>query len=122
MPYLACATMMVLAGLATVDGVGVGDVAEPAAVVAIAQPAERAPVSFRFLTREEGHEILLSNVHVRIAHPVDGTLFEGVSNGPFLVAYVPVGRYEVAASHEGRTQRVELTVTRAEPSSLSLFW
>ena len=120
MPYLACATMMVLAGLAAVEPAP--ERSEPVAAVAVAHAADRAPVSFRFMTREEGHEILLSDVHVRIAHPVQGTLFEGVSNGPFLIAYVPIGQYEVAASHEGRMQRVVLTVARAEPSSLSLFW
>ena len=112
--------MMVLAGLTGIEPAA--ERSEPIAAVAVAHIAERAPVSFRFMTREEGHEILLSNVHVRIAHPVEGTMFEGVSNGPFLIAYVPVGQYEVAASHEGRTQRVVLTVARAEPSSLSLFW
>ena len=120
MPYLACATMMVIAGLATMQDSG--DAADPPAAVAVARSSDRAPVSFQFMTREEGHEILLTGVHVRIAHPVEGTMFEGVSNGPFLVAYVPVGQYEVAASHEGRTQRVVLTVPRAEPKSLSLVW
>ena len=73
------------------------------------------PVSFVFATREEGHELLLTDVHVVIVCPVVGKLFEGVSEGPFLIANVPDGRYEVIASHEGRAQRIALTVAHDEP-------
>jgi hypothetical protein len=123
MDVYACATMMLVAGLAAAPIDEPADERTEAATLAAAPSAsERAPVSFRFLTREEGHEILLTDVHVRIVHPVHGTLLEAVSNGPFLVAYVPVGRYDVAASHEGRTQHLTLTVARPEPRNLALYW
>ena len=123
MDVFACATAAVIAGMAS------GAMLDPASeAVASATPTEvprvveRSPVSFRFLTREEGHEILLSDVHVRIEHPVGGTLYEGVSSGPFLVAYVPVGRYQIAASYEGRMRHMTLTVTQSEPRSVALYW
>ena len=114
---------MLVAGLAAAP-------AEPPADVSDAsfQPAsqatttEQASVSFRFLAREEGHEVMLTDVHVTIADPVRGTLVDTVSNGPFLVAFVPAGRYEVAASYEGKVRRMSLTIARAEPRNVALYW
>lgn len=137
MNLVACGAMVVLAGLAGAPPDA--DVEEPRAEPAIhasampvsvpaMRPAAQAPsadsaaVSFRFLTREEGHEILLSDVHVRISDPLGTPLFEGVSNGPFLLAFVPAGRYEVSASHDGRVKRMNLIVAHTAPRSVSLYW
>lgn len=80
------------------------------------------PVSFVFATREEGHELRLTDVHLVILCPVVGRLFEAVSEGPFLTANLPAGRYEVIASHEGRARRIPLTVARGETRQVSIFW
>ena len=80
------------------------------------------PVSFQFATREEGHELLLTNVHVVVRCPVAGKLFEGVSDGPFLVANLPDGRYDVVASHEGQARHVALSVARGEPRHVAIYW
>jgi hypothetical protein len=95
------------------------DVAPSSGVRAI--EAESA-VSFRFLKREEGHEFLVDEVHVTIVHPVRGTLLDAVSNGPYLTARVPAGRYEISASHAGRTQRVSVILAGREPRSLAFYW
>ncbi len=88
---------------------------------AIAFLAAVVPVSFVFATREEGHELLLNDVHVVIICPVAGPLFDGVSEGPFLIANVPDGRYEIVASHDGRARRLALTVA-GEPRRVSIYW
>ena len=80
------------------------------------------PVSFVFATREEGHELRLTDVHLVILCPVVGRVFEAVSEGPFLIANVPAGRYEVIASHEGQARRIPLTVTRGESRQVSIYW
>jgi len=124
MDLYTCGTLVVLAGLAgaPMDDATVEARETIAAVAPAPRSAEPAAVSFRFLTREEGHEILLSDVHVTIRHPVEGTLVDTVSNGPYLVAFIPAGRYEVAATHEGRERRMNLTIPRAEPRSVALYW
>jgi len=96
--------------------------AEPVQSIGAGVAAAVVPVSFSFVTREEGHELLLTDVHVVIHCAVGGKVFEGVSEGPFLVAGVPDGRYEVVASHEGRPQRVAFTVARGEPHRVFLTW
>ena len=80
------------------------------------------PVSFQFATREEGHELRLTNVHVVVRCPVSGKLFEGVSEGPFLVANLPDGNFEVVASHEGRARHVALSVAHGEPRNVAIYW
>lgn len=84
--------------------------------------APRMPISFEFATREEGQELRLADVHLVVVCPVIGKVFEGISDGPFLVATLPDGRYEVVASREGRAHRVALTVSRGEPRSVTLYW
>jgi hypothetical protein len=132
----ACAALMVLAGVsagpaddaavAVPDAAAIAVATEDAETVTAPRPGARAvdaaDVSFRFLAREEGHEILLSEVHVTIVHPVQGKVLDAVSDGPFLVARVPPGRYQVAASHEGRTRHVLLNVARSEPRSVAVYW
>lgn len=81
-----------------------------------------APISFQFTTRSEGHDIALTDVHVTIACAVGGKLFEAVSEGPFLIANLPEGRYDVVAWHEGRARRVALVVAGAEPRQVALRW
>lgn len=81
-----------------------------------------APVSFQFATREEGHDIPLTGVHVAIVCPVAGIVFQGVSEGPFLIANIANGRYEVIASHAGRSRRVTLDVARGEPRRVEIYW
>jgi hypothetical protein len=128
-PFI-CGTLFVLAGLAgaPMDDASVEARDSAMETLAAVSPtsatrnAEPAAVSFRFLTREEGHELLLSDVHLTIRHPVEGTLVDTVSNGPYLVAFIPAGRYEVAATHEGRERRMNLTIPRAEPRSVALYW
>lgn len=80
------------------------------------------PVSFQFATREEGHDLLLTNVHVVVRCPVAGKLFEGVSDGPFLVANLPDGHYDVVASHEGEARHLALSVARGEPRHVAIYW
>jgi hypothetical protein len=94
-------------------------------VEAAASAASRhgaVPVSFRFLHAEEGHEIALTDVHVVIVTPLGHPLFEAVSDGPFLMANVPFGRYEVVASHEGRSRRVALDVSRDDAMLVAIHW
>lgn len=80
------------------------------------------PVSFRFLEEEEGHEIALTDVHVVIVTPLGHPLFEAVSDGSFLMANVPFGRYDVIASHAGRAQRVALDVARDDALLVAIHW
>lgn len=79
-------------------------------------------ISFEFAAREEGHELRLTDVHLLVLCPIAGKVFDGVSEGPFLVVALPDGRYEVVASHEGRAQRVALTVSRGQPRRVMLYW
>ena len=80
------------------------------------------PVSFRFATREEGHDVLLTDVHVVVLCPVSGRLFEAVSDGPFLTANLPRGRYEVIASHDGRAKHVALDTARGDAAVVVIDW
>jgi hypothetical protein len=117
-----CALAVAFVGAASSpQGAWSRDFADPSLVDARAYVGG-VPVSFQFATREEGHELLLTNVHVVVLCPVSGKLFEAVSDGPFLVANLPDGDFEVVASHEGRAQRVALSVARGEARRVAIYW
>jgi len=126
MDYVACGALVVLAGLAAAPAdeplLAADEVLATAAPALAVRDVERSPVSFRFVAREEGHEILLTDVHVTIRHSVEGTLVDAVSNGPYLVAFMPAGRYDVAATHDGKLRTMTLTIPRAEARSVALYW
>ena len=130
-PRRTLAALVVAAGIAVPLGVYAagGERWGPLDPAHNAQPAVGSgvgvgvvPVSFVFATREEGHELRLTDVHLVILCPVAGRLFEAVSEGPFLTANVPAGRYEVIASHDGQARRIPLTVTRGESRQVSIYW
>jgi hypothetical protein len=104
------------------EGAWSRDLADQAPVDASTAYVGGVPVSFQFATREEGHELLLTNVHVVVLCPVSGKRFEAVSDGPFIVANLPNGDYEVIASHEGRAQHVALSIARGEPRRVAIYW
>ena len=119
---LACIVGAMAGGLAEAGAAPQDASAGEGASVEAGGPVLVPPISFEFATREEGHELRITDVHLVIVRPGVGKLFEGVSEGPFLVASLPDGRYEVVASHEGRAQRVALTVLQGQPRTVTLYW
>lgn len=115
------ACILALGALAApVEAAGPGAAAPDVAVLA---PQGVLPVSFRFLTREEGHEILVNDVHVAIDDAAThGRVLAAVSDGPYLSANVPAGCYRVTATHDGRAQVAEIVVGRGAPLVVAFYW
>ncbi|HEX4882744.1 MAG TPA: carboxypeptidase-like regulatory domain-containing protein [Casimicrobiaceae bacterium] len=104
---------------------GMHETSAPADVQAVQRTTtgERLPVSFHFATREEGHELLLGGVHVAIDDAATlGRVLSAVADGPFLLASVPEGAYQVTATHEGRAQVAVIVVARGEPLRVAFYW
>ncbi len=99
-----------------------GPVVEPRLAVQL-RSVEILPVSFQFAERDEGHARLVTDVHVTIDDAAThARVVAAVSDGPFLLASVPVGCYQVTATHAGRAQVVTLVVERGEPLRVAFYW
>ncbi len=86
-------------------------------------PRASGDVAFRFGARAEGHDLPLTDVHVAFDDAVTLVrVHAAVSDGPFLVASVPQGRYRVTASHAGRAQVIDLDVAPGEALRVALYW
>lgn len=65
----------------------------------------------------------IAEVETLIAEEHDGyVVLRLVSDGPFVYAKLKPGRYTLAATFRGRTQRRELVVPEGKPLALTLFW
>lgn len=122
---LACAATAAAAPPASAHLTGATAEPPPAkhGVTARHARGDACDVSFRFAAREEGHELALTDVHVVFDDAATLVrVLSAVSDGPFLVASVPQGRYRVTATHEGRAQVVELHVAPGARARLTFYW
>lgn len=63
-----------------------------------------------------------ANVKVQV-RDVDGkALLDATAEGPFMLARLEPGRYQVEATLNGQTLRQELTVRAGEPSKATFVW
>lgn len=125
---LAGAVAAAVAPLALATGLDLSPVAWDARA-AVPAPAQASggrvvlPVSFHFARHEEGHEILVGDVHVAIDDAATmGRVHSAVSDGPYLIANVPEGEYQVTATHDGRAQVAMIVVERGGPLRIAFRW
>lgn len=65
----------------------------------------------------------VAEVETLVAEEHDGyVVLKLVSDGPFVYARLKPGRYTLAATFRGETQRRELVVPQGKPLALTLFW
>ncbi len=69
----------------------------------------------------QGQEVYLSAVPVTIRDATGKTVLSVTSDGPYLLARLPPGRYEVSGDYQGQAKRVSVTVG-TKPQRLSLAW
>jgi hypothetical protein len=84
--------------------------------------AERARYNLR-LAFAESDGVYVADVHVRLTGNDGRVVYEGDSEGPFLFARLPAGRYRLEAEYGGMTQVRTLDVGAAQAQPLvHLHW
>jgi hypothetical protein len=84
--------------------------------------ADRARYNLRLAFAESDGEYV-ADVRVRLITPDGRTVYEGTSEGPFLFARLPPGRYRLEAEYGGVTQVRTLEVGAAQAQPLVyLHW
>lgn len=86
-----------------------GGVQQPEAE-AIKHVARYYPLELQFLRKAKPHDEYLANVKIRIKDQHDKMVLDVTSDGPFLLAKLPAGKYTVSAErdHDLKTRDVEI--------------
>ncbi len=63
-----------------------------------------------------------ANVHVQVRDTAGHAVLDTVSEGPFMLARLEPGRYEVEATFNGQTLKQEMTVHASAPSRNMFVW
>lgn len=80
------------------------------------------PLSLEFLKRASSGDQYLADVAVTIKDPHGNTVLDTVTNGPFLLARLPDGKYTVTADSEGQARTRNIVITGQKPEHVVVAW
>ncbi len=89
---------------------------------AMRKAESRYPLSLEFVQRARPRDEFLAAVPVTIMGAHGKVALETVSEGPYLFAQLPDGKYTVRAEHRGITQSRQVIVTDGKPQHLVFEW
>ncbi len=86
-----------------------GGVGEDSAT-AFKQAAAKYPLELLFAQKASPNDVYLAGVKVTVRDRAGKVVLDAVADGPYLLAAMPAGRYQIEANHEGvaKTQAVEI--------------
>ncbi|MCC7487312.1 MAG: carboxypeptidase regulatory-like domain-containing protein [Burkholderiales bacterium] len=89
---------------------------------AIKHVAKYYPLELEFLRKARPTDEYLANVKVRIKDAHDRMVLDVASDGPFLLAKLPSGKYTVSVEHDGRVQNREVHVDSRDHRRVVFDW
>lgn len=89
---------------------------------AIQAAREQFALSISLSARSGGRDVYLATVPLTIRDDAGRTVLDVVSDGPYLLAQLPPGRYEVVARYGGETQTRVVQLVAGRPQRLALSW
>ena len=89
---------------------------------AIKRVAKQYPLELEFLLKAKLKDEYLSNVKVLVKDMHDKKVLEATSDGPFLLAKMPAGKYEVTADRSGKVERRMVQIAAHEHRRVVFEW
>jgi hypothetical protein len=80
------------------------------------------PLSLEFIEHAQPRNEYLSDVSVTIRDRSGNDMLQAYTDGPFLLAKLPDGRYTVSATHAGKTETRHITVAANKPEQVVFSW
>ncbi len=80
------------------------------------------PLQLQFVQKAQPRDEFLSDVKVRITDRSGNVVLDTVSNGPFLLAKVGPGRYQVEADYNGVVKRRSIDVRSGRSQKAVMVW
>jgi hypothetical protein len=80
------------------------------------------PLSMEFAETRGGHADYLAGVDVVVRDASGRTALQATTDGPFMLAQLPPGRYTIEASLDGNTKRESVTIKDGAPAHATIVW
>jgi hypothetical protein len=98
-----------------------GGVGEDEAAV-LKRAASRYPLQLQFVQKAWPRDEFLAGVRVRIRDRSKTVLLDTVSQGPFLLAKLPAGTYQLEAEYEGVVKRQTVAIRAGKHERAVFVW
>jgi len=82
----------------------------------------RYPLALEFAVKAKPRDEYTAGVKVQIRDAKGHTVLDTVSDGPFLLAQLPQGRYEIRATQAGKTLERHADVVDRKPRHVGFVW
>jgi len=89
---------------------------------AIRHAAPSYPLELEFVAKAKPKDEFLAAVKVRIMNAHDKMVLDTTSDGPFLLARLPAGKYKVSAEHDGKTEHRTVDIVAHEHRRVVFEW
>ena len=89
---------------------------------AIESASHQWPLILEFAAKDGQHADYLANVQVRVRDAKGHDTLEATSDGPFLLAKLPPGRYSVDATVGGKTLYENVVIKQHQPAKAVFVW
>ena len=89
---------------------------------ALKRAAARFPLQLQFVQKAWPRDEFLADVKVRIRDRSKTVLLDTVSQGPFLLAKLPAGTYQLEAEHEGVVKRQTVVIRAGKHERAVFVW
>ena len=83
---------------------------------------DRYPLSLEFALKAKPRDEFTADVRVSIRNADGKVALLAMSQGPFLLAKLPAGIYDVKATHEGKTLERHVNVVEDKHAQLTFVW
>ena len=98
-----------------------GGVGEQAAA-AFKQAAAKYPLELLFAQKASPNDVYLAGVKVTVRDRAGKVVLDAVAEGPYLLATMPAGRYQVEAGNEGVVKRQAVEIVSGKHRRVVFLW
>lgn len=98
-----------------------GGVGEQAAA-AFKQAAAKYPLELLFAQKASPNDVYLAGVKVTVRDRAGKVMLDAVAEGPYLLATMPPGRYQIEADHEGVVKRQAVEIVSGKHQRVVFVW
>jgi hypothetical protein len=98
-----------------------GGVGEQSAA-AFKQAAATYPLELLFAQKSAPNDVYLASVKVTVRDRAGKVVLEAVSEGPYLLATMPPGKYQIDADHDGVSKRQAVEIVSGKHRRVVFVW
>lgn len=89
---------------------------------AIKHVAKRYPLELEFVAKAKPKDEYLADIKVQIKDAHNKMVLSTTSDGPFLLAKMPVGKYTISADHDGKVEHRQIALAAKEHRRVVFAW